>query len=251
MRNEITISEKPDSIGIMNAMILKVLINVYTLEKVAFGELKPGEKLPFEKYVEDLNLYRYQPYVFRKFIESDIISNNETVVEKGVEEFIKECFLFQTDLIFMKAPKHEGNLRNGRFLKYNRGFGEFILSLYPLFKQILQTEVDIDFLDLSSVFKVRHNEMVNYENISKFLVAIKAKGLRQGSCIDRYVKNISYFPYYVKRLLKKNKNRYLLANSDTESLDYKLAILSAIHFMKFEHTKLFELKTQKWEILNK
>ena len=44
-----------------------------------------------------------------------------------------------------------------------------------------------------------------------------------------------------------NKNRYLLANSDTDSLDYKLAVLSAIHFMNFEHTKLFKLKEQKWE----
>ena len=47
------------------------------------------------------------------------------------------------------------------------------------------------------------------------------------------------------------KNRYLLANSDTDSLNYKLATLSAIHFMNWEHTKLFELKAQKWDTLNK
>ncbi len=251
MRDDMTATGKFDNADIMNAMAVNVLMNNYTLEEVAFGELKPGEKLPFDKYVEDLNLYQYQPYLFRSFIEGDFISNSETVAAKSEEEFIRDCFLFQIDFVFAKAPKRKVDFGNDYFLKYKRGFGEFILSLYSLFKQILQTEVDTDFSDLSSVFEARHDERVNYENISKFLVAIKAKGLRQGSCVDRYVKNIAYIPYYVKRILKKNKNRYLLANSDTESIDYKLAILSAIHFIKFEHTKLFELKTQKWEMLNK
>ena len=53
-------------------------------------------------------------------------------------------------------------------------------------------------------------------------------------------------PYYVKRLLKVKKGRCLLANSDAESLDFRLAVLSAIEFMNAEHTQLFELKARKW-----
>ena len=132
--------------------------------------------------------------------------------------------------------------------KNDFGFSKFIMSLYPLFKQIIKTEVDS--IDIVTAFTNRKDEAACYDRISKFLIAIKARGLRQGECVNRYVKDLPYIPYYVQRLLRVEKNRYLLANSDTNSLDYKLAILSAIHFMNFEHTKLFELKAQKWESTN-
>ena len=119
------------------------------------------------------------------------------------------------------------------------------MSLYPLFKQIIKTEVEP--IDIVPVFKDRKDETVCYDRISKFLIAIKVRGLRQGECVNRYVKDLPYIPYYAQRLLRVEKNRYLLANSDTDSLEYKLAILSAIHFMNWDHTKLFEQKAQKWE----
>ena len=113
---------------------------------------------------------------------------------------------------------------------------------------LLLAEREVEPSDLAPVFKDRKDETACYDSISKFLIAIKARGLRQGECVNRYVKDLPYIPYFVQRLLRVEKNRYLLANSDTDSLDYKLAILSAIHFMSWENTKLFELKAQKWEL---
>ena len=129
--------------------------------------------------------------------------------------------------------------------KNDFGFSKFIMSLYPLFKQIIKTEIDPT--DIVPAFTDRKDETACYNRISKFLIAIKVRGLRQGECVNRYVRDLPYIPYFVQRLLRVEKNRYLLANSDTDSLDYKLAILSAIHFMSWENTKLFELKAQKWE----
>ena len=224
----------------MNAMVVRVLINKYTLENVVFGDLKPNDKIPFDRFVEDLNLQQQKPYLFRERIAGNFITKDERVANRDEDEFIMECFFFHIQNVFMACPNSD-NAFGGIY-----DLSEYIMGLYPLFKQIIKTEVEEESRVFEPVFNDRHDEAVCYGNIAKFLISINTRHLRQGRCVDRYVKGLPYIPYYVQRLLRINKNRYLLANSDTDSLEYKLAILSAIHFMKWEHTKLFELKVQKW-----
>ena len=242
IRKSIEEFEKLEGTDIMNAMVVNVLMNNYTLENVAFGKLKSNNEIPFDRYVEELDLYKFKPHSCWDMVEGNYITRDGRVDDKAEEDFIMECFLFHIQNVFTAYPKC-----SIAFGKDDFGLSKFIISLYPLFKQIIKTEVEADPFDFALVFNERNAETVCYEKISKFLVAIKARGLRQGDCVNRYVKDLPYIPYFVQRLLRVEKNRYLLANSDTDSLDYKLAILSAIHFMNWEHTKLFELKAQKWE----
>ena len=243
IRKSIEEFEKLEGTGVMNAMVVNVLMNNYTLENVAFGKLKPYDEIPFDRYVKDLNLQRFKPNSCRDMIEGTYITRDKTVAQKSEEDFIMECFLFHIQNVFMAYPKC-----SIAFGKDDFGLSKFIMSLYPLFKQIIKTEVEAQ--NFVPVFKYRKDETAFYDRISKFLIAIKARGLRQGERVNRYVKDLPYIPYFVQRLLRVEKNRYLLANSDSDSIDYKLAILSAIHFMKWEHTKLFELKAQKRESTN-
>ena len=242
IRKEVEEFEKLEGTEIMNAMVVKVLMNNYTLENVAFGELKPNEEIPFDRYVKDLDLQKFKPHSCWDMMEGNYITRDKRVADKPEEDFIMECYLFHIQNVIMAYPKC-----SIVFGKDDYGLSKFIMGLYPLFKKIIKTEVESDPQSFAPVFKDRKDETVCYDRISKFLIAIKARGLRQGECVNRYVKDLPYIPYFVQRLLKTNKNRYLLANSDTSSLDYKLAILSAIHFMNWEHTKLFELKAKKWE----
>ena len=242
IRKEVEEFEKLEGTDMMNAMVVSVLMNNYTLENVAFGKLKPNDEIPFDRYVEEVNLQKFKPHLFRDSIDGNYITREERVADKTEEDFIMECYLFHIQNVFMAYPKC-----SIAFGKDNFGLSKFIMSLYPLFKQIIKTEVEDEQLNLAPVFKDRKDEAACYDRISKFLIAIKARGLRQGECVNRYVKDLPYIPYFMQRLLRVEKNRYLLANSDTDSLDYKLAILSAIHFMNWEHTKLFEQKAQKWE----
>ena len=234
--------EKLEGTDIMNAMVVNVLMNNYTLENVAFGELKPNDEIPFDGYVEELDLYKFKPHSYWDMVEGNHITRDGRVADKAEEDFIMECFLFHIQNVFMAYPKC-----SIAFGKDDFGLSKFIMSLYPLFKQIIKTEVEVEPSDPAPIFKNKKEKTVCYDSISKFLIAIKARGLRQGECVNRYVKDLPYIPYFMQRLLRVEKNRYLLANSDTDSLDYKLAILSAIHFMNWEHTKLFEQKAQKWE----
>ena len=246
IRKSVEEFEKLQGTDTMNAMVVNVLMNNYTLENVAFGKLKPNDEIPFDRYVEDLDLHKFKPNSCRDMVEGNYITRDGRVADKAEEDFIMECYLFHIQNVFMAYPKC-----SIAFGKDDFGLSKFIMILYPLFKQIIKTEVEVEPLALAPVFKDRKDETACYDRISKFLIAIKARGLRQGGCVDRYIKDLPYIPYFVQRLLQTNKNRYLLANSDTDSLDYKLAILSAIHFMKWEHTKLFELKAQKLVSINK
>ena len=82
--------------------------------------------------------------------------------------------------VFMAYPKC-----SIAFGKDDFGFSKFIMSLYPLFKQIIKTEAEVKQLDLAPIFNDKKNETACYDGISKFLISIKARGLRQGECVNR------------------------------------------------------------------
>ena len=248
---KITAEERKAFIGLLKTFLaidMSALFNAYAIENVVFGELKTGEKIPFEKFIEDLGLTAGQVYCVRDCIAGVAIAEKETITEKELDFFEKECFIFHMNYVFDTAPysKKKDDDENGLRPFNKEGLNDYIMSLYPLFKRILQTEVERDFFELISPFPDRFAQTACYEKIAKFLVAVITRGPRQGGCVDRYVKDLPYLPYYVKRILKFKNGRYLLANSDTESLDFRLAVLSAIHFMNAEHTQLFELKARKW-----
>ena len=230
------------------AIDVNSIFNAYVIENVVFGDLKPGDKIPFDKFIEDLELTAWKVYCVRDSIEGVAIAEDETIADKEIAFFEKECFIFHMNYVFDTAPysKRKDDDENGLRPFNKEGLSDYIMRLFPLFQNILATEAEHNFFETASPFPDRVVQTAYYEKIAKFLVAIITRGLRQGSCVDRYIKDVPYLPYYVKRLLKEKNGRFLLANSDTESLDFRLAVLSAIHFMNAEHTQLFELKARKW-----
>ena len=235
-------------VALFRAIDVSSIFNAYAIENVVFGDLKPKDKVPFEKFIKDLELTAWQPYSVRDCIAGVAITENETIADKEIVFFEKECFIFHMNDVFDTAPysKRKDEDENGLHPFNKEGLNDYIMRLFPLFRNILATEAEHDFFEIASPFADRAVQTACYEKIAKFLVAIITRGLRQGGCVDRYIKDLPYLPYYVKRLLKEKDGRFLLANSDTESLDFRLAVLSAIHFMNAEHTQLFELKARKW-----
>lgn len=86
---------------------------------------------------------------------------------------------------------------------------------------------------------------------AKFVAAIKLRKLRQGRRIDRYIKEMTFRSEYLSRLIREHKGHYILANSDTESLDYKLALISSFSFCTGKEKDLFNAKIRAWEKQNR
>lgn len=250
MDTEKATEEQKEFTKLLNAYLvinMNALFNAYAIENVIFGDLRQGDKIPFEKFIDDLGMDA-RVFSIRENIEGVAIAAGETIADKELDFFERECFIFHMSDIFDTAPysKRKGCDENDLRAFNKEGLRDYIMRLYPLFHNILATEVASDVFELALPFSDRAAQTACYEKIAKFLVAVLTRGLRQGGCVDRYLKGIPYLPYYVKRLLKMKNGRCFLANSDTESLDFRLAVLSAIHFMTAKHTQLFELKIRKW-----
>lgn len=124
--------------------------------------------------------------------------------------------------IFARAPKATGTNNDYGILPFKYGLQDYLYKLYPLFRHIVITKA------LPDLFCPPNGVETGdyYAKTRRFIAAIKLKQLRQGSCIDRYIKNLPTLTAYIARLIKPYKGRCLLANSDIEGLDYKLALFS-------------------------
>ena len=140
-----------------------------------------------------------------------------------------DCFKLYADnvnKIFSHAPKAAGTNEDYAILPFKYGLQDYLYRLYPLFRQVVITGVLPDLFCPPNVIDTDDY----YAKIRKFVAAIKLKQLRQGSRIDRYIKDLSALSPYVARLIKPYKGHYLLANNNIESIDYKLALLACFTF---------------------
>ena len=88
IRKSVDESEKLEGMDIMNAMVVNVLMNNYTLEQVALGRLKPNDEIPFNRYVEELDLQKFKPDSCRNMIEGNYITRQGRVADKAEEDII-------------------------------------------------------------------------------------------------------------------------------------------------------------------
>lgn len=135
------------------------------------------------------------------------------------------CFRLYADNvneIFARAPKAAGTSEDYVILPFRYGLQDYLYRLYPLFRQVVITGLLPDlFCPPSGIDSGDY-----YAKIRKFVAAIRVKQLRQGSRIDRYIKDLPSLSPYIARLIKPYKGHHLLANSDIDSIDYKLALLA-------------------------
>lgn len=222
----------------------------YVIENVIIGNLKPSDKISFDRYSPDIKFSKLHQHV-QKTVQETFDNKNLYVINLPLKQFYYEFFLQKIIHIFSNAPQYSSKYEMYEMPPFKYGFQDYLSKLFELFIEIAETEIPNlndenivpDIIDFSNY--------IEYQlTIQKLLSAIKIKHLRTGGCIDRYVKNLPFFSYFVNRLIKKQKDHYRLANNNIESLDYKLALLSSFHFLFPKNAKLFELKIKTWEERN-
>lgn len=236
-------------LGALHALILNLQINYYAVERVAFGYEKPGDHVPVDLYLDHLHLNINDGLHNRNDIPGVYIDEQECIsVEQDYAEYVRDLFVSQTEKIFMNAPKDVRMERDGEELPILPRFREYVFGLLPLFTEILNTDVKYDAFDVMPTPTERTDE---YDKWRKFVTAILIKPLRSGSRIDRYVKDFTDAPQYIRRLIEKKGKNYYLKPLDMNSYEYALALFSLMQFMNGENGKIFELKMREWERKNK
>lgn len=236
-------------LGALQALILNLQVNYYAVERVAFGYEKPGDLAPVDLYLEHLHLDINDGLHKRSDIPGIYIDEQECLsVEQDYAEYVRDLFVSQTEKIFKDAPKDFRMERDGEELPILPRFREYVFGLLPLFTEILNTDVKYDAFNVMPTPTERPDE---YDNRRKFVTAILIKPLRSGSQINRYVKDFTSAPQYIRRLIEKKGKNYYLKPLDMNSYEYAFALFSLMRFMNGENGKLFERKMREWERRNK
>ena len=223
-----------------------ILMNNYANENVLFGRIKALDKIPIYQYLEQLGFRNIEKYIDDLLLDGNNIKNGY-VLERDFNDRCFELYKDKIDYIFYKVPLDKSAETNYEDIyHYKYGLYDYIKSIYPLFKEIISTEITPDFFATIPDIIDEETKFLYYEKVTKFILAIKLKGLRQGRRIDRYVKDLPHISPLIMRLIKKHKGHYYLTNNDISSIDYKLALLSCFRFYNEENHKIFELKIEHW-----
>lgn len=167
------------------------------------------------------------------------ITDEDLADRFGGRELFKE-YAAKVEVFFKDAP-----LACKRFygvLPFRNDLQEYLIGLYLWFYKIYKTELPENAAKDSG-------EEFDFEKAAKFVKAIYFRKVRQGSKINRYVVGVS-LPPYVKRLVRSKNNNYYLLNSDRDSLEYKLALLSVIDFDGEGEKMQIRQKLPYWEQVN-
>lgn len=229
----------------LRAIILNSLVNNYAVERVAFGYEKPGEQVPVDLYLQDLHLNINGGLHKRRDIPGIYIDEQERIsTEQDYAEYVHDLFVLQIESIFADAPKIRLE-RAGEEIPLLPRFREYLFGLLPLFTEILNVEIKYDAFDIIPTDK--EARATDYSKWQKFVTAILLKPLRSGSQINRYVKNFTDAPYYIRRLIEKKGKNFYLKPLDMKSYEYAFALFSLMQFINGENGKLLELKMFEWE----
>lgn len=181
--------------------------------------------------------------------ENRLFQGNQTA---NFDKLFFEVFRDRIDYLFTDVPIDKRfEDEDDDIYHYKYGWYEYIKGIYPLFKEIIKTEVTPDLFAAACDVLDKEAKRNYYAKATKFVLAIKLKGLRQGGRVDRYIIKMPFISPLIMRLLNKCKGHFYLKNNDLNSLDYKFALFSCFWFLNDYNTKLFELKMLQWEENNK
>lgn len=245
-----------DIIKAMNSFMLNALANNIVFENVVMGQLQINDDIPIDNYLQELNI-RNNDFCFAdypKIFAGASISNELKVVNKDMDYFYKDFYYMKMNNIFynyiLKRNQWNLNEENNDKIEYLENFPEyisnFILNLYPIFKQIAQQKIAYEFYDLIPLLN-KDEELKQNEALTKLLIIIAFCGKKVGARIDKYVKKLIYVPKYLYPIIGNKKGHYYIINNDKESIDYKIALLSTFNFQSKENNQLWHMKLDKWK----
>lgn len=230
--------------------IVSFALNSYALENVAFGDIQKGDKIPFDNYVDRLNLSYYQPEKYRKQIVGIAINSKEKIC---IDKTDAMCAMFfhRVNSLWSAACQEVPVGGNDFFPHdFDRNLASVTFNLLPLFLSIMKNEVDCKCISSNNNYDKWPSDLL-YFRTAEFLLGIYLDKIQPLDCVDKYFGDIPKLPHYIQRMLMKWNQNYHLKGITADSMLYKLAILYTIDFESEEHQFIFHKRIEKWEELNK
>lgn len=217
----------------MQNIVAQVLINGYTAENMLFGNIREGDEIPVERYVNELGLRNMRRFLDVERMDGSVIANG-VVKPTDRDELCRNIFASKIDDVFGMGQTVEPV------------YTGFIDETYALFTAVLATEIEYD--PFAPHAAARADKYC--EKTASLVAAIGTNELKPDKCVERYIKGLPSLSPFLERLLTIKRKRRALAEVDTHGYDYKLAVLSCFKFLSDSNADIFEKKMIEWRKRN-
>ncbi len=220
-----------------------IQINDCIIEDVVLGNIQPCERIPLEDYMHYLRL-PCGVNELRAKLSGFAIGENGRVCNREVADFKYMFFKNQMKRIFFENPILEYNIFNKRNIsKQVEDEEAFFQKIQIVFQDVLNVEnyekIEAKALEPTDALKVE-----------KFVAAIKLLKLQTGRKVSFWLARVKNRPEYLKRMTLVKWATLILDNNDTDSLEYKLSVLSTFRFIQYSNSDLFAKRLLRYYELN-
>lgn len=238
MKTEILYNEKNEAIDFCSGIIVNTRVRIYAMENLILGKIGIKEKIPYDKYIEELGLNDFRQYLVKRELPNfNKLGDNEKSVYDGFECICKKFYRYVTRLAFIETM-----ISNRKYVKAK--VNKFLEELYMLFYQIICVDIKN-----SNGFAQEHllNNELSRVKVTKLLSQILIGNLKLGDYADDYLGDMNDIPIYIDKLIKTHDGHYILNNCNVDDIDFKLAVISSFKFSTSHNNELYIKKIMEWE----
>ena len=199
------------------------LMNEYAEENLIMKKISIGDKIPFDRYVDELRI-TCNTYDLHINIEGNYIDSKEKIVGEDILKIRKKFFDRQMAKLFSQYS-------------YDIEFQTWIDELFPLFCEILDTSPTR-----------RYNVIIDdfdSQKIIKIVMAVASGKLKKDRGMGRYLRFRHYNNIFINRIVKFDMG-YKLQVDNINVIEYKLLVLSAMRFANQKLATEFFDKIMQW-----
>ncbi len=244
MRRRLPQEKKEQCAKTAQKLMCDILFDEYVLECVALGRIAPGDKVPVQNYWHEMG-YDDVPLCGGQNLAGAYIDEQGYVRTKSLDTFILHFYNFRMSAVFGDTHALTDRFDKNHLIDFNADMRAYVKNCFPVFSEIVRTNVDVDAFDLLMVETSESISNGSYLS-QKLLVDIYGKKVRLGKRVDKYFDLYSYKAPFVQALLMTNGSRKILMQDDTKSIAYQMALFATFMFGTKENKALFDAKCEKW-----
>lgn len=232
-------------------------------ENIALNKIKNLESIPLQSYIEVIS--KANKYARKAKLNLDsVISDSKDMIQdlkenSSIQEVTKNCFyeklckIFNLYFIGKYFFKYVGNDKidkDGLPNYFPIQLKKFIKDTYFTFKKIISANESLEFEDIISANKEAEANGVAHIKCSLILTMTLLGKIKRGRNITNLLfdktPTTMLIPDSFKKLCRIKNNKYIIFNTDYDSLDFQLAVLDLIQFVDSDNKALFNNKINSY-----
>lgn len=259
----ITAQERFDFEVFYGQLVMNTKLKDLVKESIALNTISDFADIPLDSYIDRITSISKHARKARYNMEA-LMQNSKDMLEElqkesDIQSITKECLyqklcdifsLYFIGKYFLKYAGNDNVDENGIPEYFPMRLNDFIKKLYPIFQVVCQTPQSFEFIDLLNAHSDEKVDDWTWVNRALILTMVFLGKVRSGRDITRLLferipLNI-VIPDSFKKLCRIKNGKYIMCNTDVNSLDFQFAVLDLIQFIDHNNKLLFNNKINEY-----